>query len=168
MKKFLAILLLIPSLAWADVAIYFRMKDKSAVKSVLSGPIADVESKDGKLKTVTLGTDAIDQPICVVADDGSGNSIWSAVVPDAYADVKKVSVDFLGIGMDGLKVISLKDYEKIVQKVIDTGLKDADGKVILKTVPKEYKIKGAEKDVAGTDIPLHTYFGYDVWTGRLK
>jgi len=149
-----------------SVVIYFRAKDKSSVESRLGAPI-EIGTGDDKVKAkVMLSTDEIDQAICVVTDDGSGKSIWTAVVSDEYAEAKKGEADFLGIGMIGLKVISEKDYEKVAQKVIDTGLKDTDGKAILKTVDKEYKVKGAEKDIAGTDVPLHTYFGYNVWTGR--
>ena len=145
--------------------IYFRAKDKGAVKSKLSGPAVDELDPEKKLKKVIFdGTIEIDQAICVVPDDGSGKSIWSAVVSDEFVEFHKLKGDFLGVGMDELKLLSEKDYEKIAQKYVDTGEVDGDGNPIKIRVDKEYKEKAGET-VIEDDVPLHTFFGYDAANG---
>ena len=145
--------------------IYFRAKDKDAVKSRLSGPAVDEQDPDKKLKKVLFDADIeIDQAICVVPDGGSGKSIWSAVVSDEFVEFHKLKGDFLGVGMDELKLLNEKDYEKIAQKYVETEDLDEFGNKIKIKVDKEYKEKAGEV-ILEDDIPLHTFFGYDAMSG---
>lgn len=116
MKKFLAILLLLPCLAWAESLVYLK-KQPTVVNTPMQGPTAilDVEGP-------------IDQPICIAVVDGE--PVWAALVKDEKMLEKNAA--YLGKGLDAVKKKDASLYEKMTSEVLD-----AEGKATGERVPKQ-------------------------------
>ncbi len=102
MKNILAVLILIPSLAFAESLVYLsKTPTVSTVK--MQGPQAFVEVAGVK----------VDQPIAVATDDGKGAPVWAVLVKDA--DKAKIEKDaaYLGKGLNEVKAKDRATYDKL-------------------------------------------------------
>jgi hypothetical protein len=116
MKKFLAILLLLPCLSWAESLVYLK-KQPTVVNTPMQGPTAilDVEGP-------------IDQPICIAVVDGE--PIYAALVKDEKVIEKNAA--YLGKGLNEVQAKDKKLYEALTYPEVDQ-----DGNETGKRYPKQ-------------------------------
>ena len=146
MKKILAVLLLIPSLAFADALVYVS-KTPVAVTTKLQGPQAYVEVAGVK----------VDQPIAITA---TGTPVWAVIVTDAQLATINKDAAYLGKGLDAVKTKSLAIYNTLTVKTV----KLADNTV---TTISQAVATPVGATVLQADIPIQTFSGWDAKTGDL-
>lgn len=154
MFKKLALLLLIPSLAFAEVLVYFKAAPEAVYRKI-QGPLCSPNFDDNVV---------MDQPILIFEPEGSDKAFWSVLVPDARLTAIRAMPGFLGKGLTEVQTNKPAAYKKLT---LWTWQLKTDNTVRY-TVSKSdntYQINNAYKKV-GDDIPSQTFFGYDPWTGN--
>jgi len=147
MYKFLAVLILLPSLAFADALVY-----------ISAAPVAVATKLGPPSAYVPIAGVKVDQPIAVSA---TGTPVWAVIVTDNQLATINKDAAFLGKGLDAVKVKSPTIYNAITVKqvTLDNGaIVTLQGDAI---VP-------VGSTVTATDIPLQTFSGWDAKTGMLE
>jgi hypothetical protein len=87
--------------------------------------------------------------------------VWAVIVTDAQLATINKDAAFLGQGLDAVKVSNKAIYDTITVKqvTLDNGAKIALSQADATPI-------GAT--VTATDIPIHTYAGWDAKTGMLE
>jgi hypothetical protein len=90
-----------------------------------------------------------------------GRIVVSALIPDENLEAVRQTPEFLGVGLNEVKVKAPELYNLVAQKRVR--LKD---RRVVSVNMADATPEGGE--VLSTDNPLHNYLGWDPWTGELE
>jgi len=107
----------------------------------------------------------LDASIIVATDPDVSKVCYSTLLPSELLDAARAKPQFRAKGLQELKDNHPAIYGKVAQKIVQLADLDPMGN------PKKVRMDmdaalppGAT--VLEADLPLHTYFGYDPWTGE--
>jgi len=153
MKNIFAILLLIPSLAFADVMIYFY-----ATPTFVANRLSNLSCRPDLAGGSTAVQEALRQAIIVATDPNINNVAYATLIPNNLLTAARAHPKFLGKGLNEVKTNFPNVYSHIVQKQVRL----ADNTV---TQLDQYLPTPVGATVLATDLPVQTFFGYNPMTG---
>lgn len=156
MKKILAIMLLIPSLAFADVLIYFY-----ATPQFVANRLSNLSARPNLAGGSAAVQEALQQAIIVASDPDVNNVVYATLIPDKLLTAARSHTKFLGKGLNEVKTNFPNVYRRIAQKSVRL----TDNTVVQLDM---YETTPAGGTVLETDLPVQTFAGYDAMTGNPK
>jgi hypothetical protein len=153
MKKILAVLILIPSLAFADVMIYFY-----ATPTFVANRLQNLSCRPDLAGGSTAVQEALKQSIIVATDPDVNNVAYATLIHDSLLTAARAHPKFLGKGLNEVKVNFPNVYSHIAQKSVRL----VDNTVVRLDM---YEATPAGGTVLVTDLPVQTFYGYNPMTG---
>jgi hypothetical protein len=154
MYKILAFLILIPSLAFADVMIYFV-----ASPAVVANRLQNLRARPDLGAGVKA--ELLDQAIIVATDNDITKVCYAVLIPDALLSAARLKPQFRGKGLIEVKDNFPAIYARIAQRTVRL----LDDTVVRQDMADALPVGAVE---IAKDQPLHTFAGYDPWTGELE
>jgi hypothetical protein len=153
MYKILAFLILIPSLAFADVMIYFY-----ATPTFVANRLQNLSCRPDLAGGNAAVQEALKQSIIVATDPDVNNVAYATLIPDNLLAAARSHPKFLGKGLNEVKVNFPNVYSHIAQKSVRL----ENGTIVRLDM---YEATPAGGTVLATDLPVQTFFGYNPMTG---
>jgi len=154
MKRLIAFLILIPSLCFADVLIYFV-----ASPAVVANRLQNLRARPDLGAGVKA--ELLDQAIIVATDNDVTKVCYATLIPDALLPAARLKPQFRGKGLNEVKA----DFPAIYARIAQRTVRLLDNTVVLQDMADAIPVGAVE---IGKDQPLHTFSGYDPWTGNPK
>jgi hypothetical protein len=152
MKRYALLLLLIPSLAFGEVMIYFV-----ASPTVVANRLQNLRARPDLGAGVK--EDILDSAIIVATDPDINKVAYATLIPDNLLAAARGKPQFRGKGLQEVK----DNYPLVYSKIAQQRVRLLDNTVIMMDMADT---PPAGSTVLETDMPLHTFYGYDPWTGE--